>query len=189
MAIFRGSYLGFPRSENCQLYGKKDGSLLAPIDLVLASGLPVFIGAPIRDEGGVQIGVINNYTLPNTTPGNLSNPIVSITPESFIDLDPIPDGFQSQSPNIGQNASVSLKVGLTMDTGTIKELPSQLPYPEGLGSVVVAYVVHFNSTVKDRKHGGRVLLNNDGSLLGMLIYTQEQPNGTTRALVYPAHLV
>ena len=186
-----------------ELYGKKNGLLLFPLDLCImldqdgqeVLSLPnpagVLNGDSVTNTGGGVLGAIAHYDWP---PANMAQvrPLTLVTPA--IDIGTVPDGTALQ-PIVHHGDAVGLE---TLDDsfqpvaagviGAITDPIISNLYPD-LGHRVQAYRVKFGQHILGPSHGARVVLQATGDLLGLLIATLNQSDGTCDALVYPAHLV
>jgi hypothetical protein len=138
------------------------------------------IAAPIQDERDGRIGTIAQYAWP---------------PRDGIPLIPVVLVQLAPSANVKGVEDLRViashaKVGdgiICTETGAegiIMQASGGCTYPD-LTHQVEAYRVEFNEPIACRAHGSAVRLAT-GGLLGMLIATQNQPDGICRALVYPA---
>lgn len=203
MKIFRVKYDNVPESPVRTLYGRKGNLLLAPLDvciLQLNNGNEEFrpapeaarlIAAPIQEYNDGRMGVIAQYEWP---PNNDSaiNPVVTVQLAPSANAKGIPDlRVLASQVRVDDRVKVFLESkndGLSVlgqsIAGTVRTIPQWHPYPD-LIHRVLAYGVEFQQHVDRTMHGSAVWLET-GELVGMLISTQNQPDGICRALVYPA---
>ena len=192
------------------LYGRKGGLLLAPLDLCVLlvqpdggeefrTSLPPgrFLAAPVQEAAGGRIGLIAGYDWPPPGKGESSsvNPVVLVQAAPSVNIRGIAD-----RERIAAQAEVEDAVHLGRDDegdaegveGVVRHGIGPYPYPD-LAHQVSAYRVEFGRPVPREAHGSPVYLGAGGGagdgagadLLGMLIATDNRPDGTCRALVYP----
>jgi len=190
MLINRDADNPYPPSAVRTLFGKRGAMLIGPLDLCIVQqgevydpNIPsgVFVGATVSAQGIGQLGSISSYNWPPAMPGAEVDPIVAISPDPAVDTSGVPD-TASFSPvtHVGDQVTID---GTTVTGHVVTPLQS-FPYP-GAAYRIHAYLIQFNSTIQPELHGARVRLTN-GALLGMLLKTDSFPNGSDRALVYPA---
>ncbi|MDJ0616925.1 MAG: hypothetical protein QNJ63_09300 [Calothrix sp. MO_192.B10] len=195
MGIYRKRTGQFKESGERLLFGKKDGYLLAPIDICLFEQTPTgqafihsrtprqFIGTEVRGTGNAKIGVIFDYSEPSV----LSvNPIVKITPDPLVSISPTLAEFnpiERSQVREGDEVMFTINNGVRIKGKVRNPIPTQLPFIVGDFEAEV-YEVEFNQRLIDSVHGARVFYPSTGKILGMLIGTQG-----TNALVYPADLM
>jgi hypothetical protein len=203
MNIFRARHDNMPESPVRRLYGRKGNLLLVPLDVCLLqeiNGVEEFrpppergrlIAAPILEEGGGRVGLIAQYEWPPRN-GRPVNPVVTVqlAPSANIrgieDLRVIASQFaagdrvvlQEDEQEGGDPAAAGRTEGVILAPSGRHEYPDLMHRER-------AYAVAFGRHVERRAHGAAVRLET-GELLGMLIATQNQPDGACRALVYPA---
>ncbi|MBC8104385.1 MAG: hypothetical protein H7Z41_17555 [Cytophagales bacterium] len=191
MNIFRAKHDNVPESPVRTLYGRKGSVLLLPLDICILQIVNEreefrpspedarLIAAPIMDELHGRIGLIAQYTWPPRN-GDPVNPVVTVqlAPSASVkgveDLRVIACQAEAGDAILCVESSVE---------GVILRSAERCTYPD-LTHEVQAYPVEFRGHVARRTHGAAVRLAT-GELLGMLIATQNQNNGTCRALVYP----
>ncbi len=194
---------GVTASPLRELYGQANGKLLLPLDVCIyhdtgggeqlhfPSPAGILNGAPIVDSGGGHAGVVGAYDWP---PANMFavNPIVSVDPA--VPIAGVPSG-QAPLAMLRIHDVVELEIiadDLTAQRtgihGSVKELIVSRIYPD-LSHRVLAYLIGFGQSLSGTSHGSRVILSSTGALVGMLIATQNQNDGSCDALVYPAHLI
>lgn len=211
--IHRPPHADLPHSPSVVLYGRHQGRLLAPLDLVVMrveAGEPVYDppvdpgrlrGAPVRDEGGGLVGTVEAYGWPPALPTRVdpvvrietgSDPPASVprgaAPEPDVSMgDPVVlfDEEDEGEDRGGEDGDGDVP-GATV-SGTVGGLLQPRPYPDP-GHRADTYRVTFSRHLHADHHGARVHLS-DGRLLGMLVATENDGDGACRALVYPAHRV
>lgn len=187
-----------------ELYGKKDGYLLFPLDIVLTIDLagetlfklPLPAGAlngeAVRCPGTMLTGTIARYDWPPADGQQVYPFTVVSAPADCLDV--VPEGAAPVAEIIpGDRVELEvvsrefqrLRSGIQ---GTIVEAAGAHPYPDAEHRVL-AYRVDFDRPLPETRHGARVALCSTGQLLGMLCATRNQDDGTCQTLVFPAHLV
>jgi hypothetical protein len=207
MQIFREIYTLnqtiFPASSVGELYGKKNMSgqtfLVAPLDIVIrqiVGGVSQY--QPLITPGILKGSLVNSNTLGligkihdySFTPGIVLSwkPLVFIEPDPGLNLNSIMDIQTATIPPliVGQSVNLFLDAGLTV-SGIIAQVGIvNRNFPDG-NSLVNAFRVDFSQHLLSDVHGARVFIG--GSLLGMLIATQNQGDGSCHALVFPANQI
>lgn len=192
MQISRDAFVGRPASAIRTLFGRRGDALLAPLDLCIVEDGEVFnpntvsgvyVGAPVIWQGAGLLGTILGYCWPPAMPGDRVDPIVAIKPDAAVDIGGVPDVTEF-APVAHENDPVQLDYPQSPITGTIATALQEFPYPTGAYRVS-AYLVEFDEAVQPIMHGARVRLTS-GALLGILLKTDDFPNGSRRALVHPA---
>jgi hypothetical protein len=201
MQIFRDGPTISPVGE---LYGKKQMPtgqtlLVASLDIVVmqvVNNTPKFRpptipgilnGASITSTADGPIGKIFSYDFPPTVILNVK-PFILIDPLNNFDLSGIEDIERESVPAVSKDQPVDLVLapGLTVSgvmamAGTVSR-----NYPSA-SSQVNAFRVNFDQHLLGDVHGAKVHVG--GSLLGMLIATQNQLDGSCHTLVFPADQV
>ncbi|MDJ0695487.1 hypothetical protein [Mastigocoleus sp. MO_188.B34] len=199
MGIYRSQFKGIEKSPERQIYGIKNGLLVAPIDIcIYESGFntsvrftPVdklinLINAPVNNTADAEMGTIKSFE----SPWELSN----FKPVVFIKLKKdaqvlIPSRLAARPLEVREGDSVGLSMNRFNISGSVEKIIDEYPYlrPEWR---VQAYLVKFNRKLTNNVHGAPVVLTSSNKLLGMLIITEDNmTNGNTKALVFPAHLI
>lgn len=192
MNIFRAKHDNVPESPVRTLYGRKGNMLFLPLDVCLlltVNGQEEFrppaertrlIAAPIQDEADGRIGTIAQYAWPPRE-GVPVNPVVLVQLAPSANVKGVEDlRVIACQVQVG-DAIVCVEGDIE---GTVLQAIGLCTYPD-LAHHVAAYRVEFGQPVSCRSHGSAVRLKT-GELLGMLIATQNQPEGICRALVFPA---
>ncbi|KAI9134865.1 hypothetical protein [Acaryochloris sp. CCMEE 5410] len=199
MQVFRVDSPTILQSPVFEMYGRQDGVIIAPLDLVLIQldGSPSFRpptspgtlnGFAIRTPVGGNVGTIQSYDFPPADPFNIK-PFVKIEPADGVTLGAIPDTKVDSAPPISVGSPVTFQ-------GTVGSVPGTvvssniltLPYPS-FSSRVQHYQINFSRHILPSLHGGRVFIDSSSTLLGMLIATQNLLDGTCDAMVFPSHLI
>ncbi len=187
-----------------ELFGRHEGRLVLPLDLCImvetgnteSPNFPAnpghFNGAPVVDTGGGSVGTVAAYDWPAADIGAV-RPYTMVQPAAGADISGIPPA-SAPDPNVREHDVVRLEIindqlqsVPTGVTGAVAGLAAIRMYPD-LGHRVLAYRVDFGQNLLSAAHGMRVCVAQPKVLLGMLIATQNQPDGKCHALVYPAHL-
>ncbi len=211
MKIFRARHNTVPESPVRTLYGRKGNLLLVPLDiciLQMANGIEEFrpplevsrlITAPVQDLEDGRLGVIAGYDWPPQK-GESVNPVVTIQLAPSGNVKGIPDlRVLASQLRVGDLVFLSgedveqvvFAVGrktvnpdsVNRVVGTIVSLTHLQEYPD-LEHRVIAHAVEFQQHLDPTVRGAAVR-RESGELVGMLISTQNQPDGVCRALVYP----
>jgi len=186
-----------------ELYGADGGRLILPLDVCLVLeeggaetlGFPATSGTllddPVVDSGGGPVGTIAAYDWPPSDD-------FDVKPLAFVASDGAaraPSGRAAQAAlrlndvveleTVDDNTLESVGSGVL---GTVQSLEVLRVWPD-LTRRVQTYRVDFGQNLLPTTRGARVVLKDGGALVGMLLFTQNQPNGTCNAFVYPAHLV
>lgn len=200
MGIFRPEFNGIGRSPSREIYGEKDGLIVAPIDICInefsddsvvrlnqVDSLSDLVGAAVRNTSGAKIGTIKSFEAPSST-------LINFKPVVFIELaEGLLIATSSREPSNPSDVSKGASVSITIDgvkiSGSVEKTIDNFPYLKSDWEIQ-AYTVKFNQRLLDRAHGAAVVLDSSDKLLGMLIITDDNKHdGTTQALVYPAHLI
>ena len=197
MHIYRARHDNMPISPVRTLYGRKGNLLLLPLDVCILqtiNGTEEFrpapeaarlIAAPIQEEGGGRVGLIAHYDWPPLHSDAPVNPIVTVQLAPSADARGIED-LRVLAPQVHVGDKILLRLcDCRTIEGTVRDRVDRHHYPD-LGHHVRAYAVTFEQHVDRSAHGGAVRLLNNGRVFGMLIATQNEPDGLCRALVYPA---
>lgn len=199
MGIYRSQFRGIEKSPECEIYGVKDGLLVAPFDICIfelgfndspnptpVDKLRYLIDAPVKNTAGAEIGTIKSFDLPLGS----SN----FKPVVFVELNKdtqvlIPNRLAAKPSEVEEGDTVSLSINGVNVSGNVEKRIDEYPYLIP-GWRVQAYLVKFNRKLTNNVHGAPVVLTSSKKLLGMLIITEyNMTNGTTKALVFPAHLI
>lgn len=209
MKIIRTRYDNVPESPVRTLYGRKGNLLFVPLDvciLQVSNNTEEFrpspeaarlIAAPIQEYGDGRLGVVAQYEWPPRA-GEPVNPVVTVQLAPSANVKGIPDlrvlasQFRVGDRVFLAGTDTSLHAadgnGSTLAgrriEGVVVILSHWQEYPD-LTHRVMAYGVEFQHHVDRTVHGAAVW-RETGELMGMLIATQNQPDGICRALVYPA---
>ncbi len=186
-----------------ELYGSKEGVLLFPIDICIyvdqggkellsyPSTSGQLLGQSVTNSGGGTFGTMLRYDWPPANPFQVY-PFAAIKP-SF-DISSIATG-KAPAPQVHIGDSIELqqfdddfKAVRTGVKGTITGLIASRFYPD-IAHRVMAYQIKIDQQLLNSSHGSRVITGTAGELLGMLLATQNQSNGTCEAMVFPASLV
>ena len=185
-----------------EVYGAVDGALILPLDLCLIvqgpggeqAQFPTSPGTLVDDEvvdtGGGVVGHVANYDWPPATAFDVK-PIVRVTPTANVAL----PSARANPIDVGVGETVELQ---TIDgnlqsvasgaTGTVTGPMVLRAWPD-LSRRVQTYRVDFGQHLFPTSHGARVVVRDGGRLLGMLLFTQNQADGTCHAFVYPAQFL
>ncbi|RUT05900.1 hypothetical protein DSM106972_031060 [Dulcicalothrix desertica PCC 7102] len=199
MGIFRPDFNGVGRSPSREIYGEKNGDLVAPIDICIfefgddsvvkfnqVDSLGDLVGAAVRNTSGAKIGTIKSFEAPFTS--------IDFKPVVFIELAEglltVPSSREFANPSeVSIGDSVSITIDGVKISGSVEKTVENYAYLKP-GLQIQAYTVKFKQRLLDRAHGAAVVLNSSDKLLGMLIITDDNKReGTTQALVFPAHLI
>lgn len=203
MQIHRDQFQDFTQSPDCQLYGKKlhtsngrqEYLLIAPLDLVKVQ--QTFIRnfqipnnqVPVLTTGGGNVGVIREFdwSLINSN----AKPVVFIQPHQSFPLNKISDVTRDQDsqPNVNVGESIILEFDDSQIHGTVKTAQPKKQAFGDFSSSVEVFQVKFDQHLHSSHHGSRVIISSSNKLLGMLIATQNEGDGTSLAYVFPAHLI
>lgn len=213
MQAFRKEKDSFKMSPTRTIYGKiSNGTgttyLIAPLDMVLIQinndgdeiylppGIPGALNNAEVISGRKIAGKIQRYDYPPANPFDVI-PITFIKPDPTFDLDSIEDvaRLSPASAKNGDSVTLTFRGGLEVK-GKISDTPPLQNYkPQEFNSYpdaqsqVNAYRVDFQQTLPKDARGGRLTLDKNDELLGMLIATQNLNDGSCRTLVFPAHRV
>lgn len=188
--VLRGIFNGIGASKSVHVFGKNRlGKLVLPVDIVLDSLTPRFVGAPILDASSQKtVGTIDSYVLSS----NEGIPaFITVSPLPGENFNSVPDAFVSSDPILNGTVKVQLIrggaiTGITKTTGTLtSNLIQNLPFPNLGNPNKPAYLADTNSSVNDDSHGSRVLLE-DNTLLGMLYLSDNPSGGITSCRIFPA---
>ena len=187
-----------------ELFGGHNGRLVLPLDLCIvveagndeSTSFPSipghFNGAPVVDTGGGGVGSVAAYDWPPANIGAV-RPYTTVQPAAGSDISGIPPAAAPE-PNVSEHDVVRLEIiddqlnsVPTGVMGAVAGLAAVRMYPD-LGHRTLAYRVDFGQNLFPASHGLRVYLDQTDELLGMLIAAENQPDGKSHALVYPAHL-
>ena len=199
MGIFRPEYKGIGRSPSREIYGEKNGYLVAPIDICIyefsddsvvrlnqVDSLGDLEGAAVRNTSGANIGTINNFEAPLVSTD--FKPVVFIKLAEDVRLQTIIPRLPADPSEVSKGDDVSITIDGVLISGRVEKTIENFAYLKP-DLQTQAYTVKFGQRLLDRAHGAAVVLNSS-KLLGMLIITDDNKReGTTQALVYPAHLI
>jgi hypothetical protein len=186
-----------------ELYGADGGRLILPLDvcLVLDGGGVETLQFPatpglllddsVVDSGGGQVGTVAAYDWP---------------PDDDFDVKPLTFVASDGAANVplGSAEPVELRLNDVVELETVDDNTLESVGSGVLGTVQSLEVlrvwpdltrrvhtdrVDFGQNLLSTTRGARVVLKDGGALVGMLLFTQNQPDGTCNAFVYPAHLV
>ncbi|BAZ69751.1 MAG: hypothetical protein KME28_06815 [Pelatocladus maniniholoensis HA4357-MV3] len=203
MQIHRDTFQGFTQSPDCQLYGKKlhtsngkqEYFLIAPLDLVKVQHTFMMDfqipnnKVPVLTTGGGNVGVIREFdwSLINSN----GKPVVFIQPHQNFPLNKISDITRDKDsqPNVSVGESIILEFDDSRIEGTIKTAHLVQKALGDFNASVQVFQVKFDQHLHSSHHGSRVIVSSSNKLLGMLIATQNEGDGTSLANVFPAHLI
>jgi hypothetical protein len=199
MGIFRPEFNGIGRSPSREIYGEKGGFLVAPIDICIyefsddsvvrlnqVDSLGDLEGAAVRNTSGAKIGTIKSFEAPLAS--------IDFKPVVFIQLGEglltsISTRLPANPSEISEGDNVSITIDGVQISGIVEKTIENHAFLKP-DLQTQAYTVKFGQRLLDRAHGAAVVLNSSNQLLGMLIITDDnRREGTTQALVYPAHLI
>jgi len=174
MAVFTGFRNTSPPSPFRVLYGRRDGSLLFPMDLAFTSFGPdavdatgAFLGATVSGSG-FDFGTIADYTWP---PLGAVSPVVTVTPDPGFPLVSAVALPSLTLPVVPNKTRVSVDLDGSTVEGTIVAFDNSVSYIDPAHHIA-AYVVQFDAPVLPDFHGSPVTMVADGTIVGMLISTQ-----------------
>jgi hypothetical protein len=151
---------------------------------------PKVFGNLIGASGATHSDLVGSIIGFDYPPTNLFDvkPVVFIQPDTNFDLTNISEVKTSSAPSIHQGDPVTLILapGLTVAGKLVSNGTVTRNYPEA-SSEVQAYRVDFDQTFLRDVHGARIIAGN--ALLGILIATQNQRDGSCHTLVFPAEKV
>jgi hypothetical protein len=197
MQIFRDTFGTISPSPRRQLYGNLAGDLIAPIDIILFRGGTFnpptsqgsFNDAEVVTSSGTLLGNISSSPWPPVDPTDVE-PFVKITPDSSLDLGDFTNVISTSIPTLRQDAAVELvRDGETNISGKIVDPSIQGRIYIDFSFRVNSFVVQFDRILLRDLHGSKIVMSSGGQLIGMLIATQNNSDGTCDTLIFPANLV
>lgn len=184
-------------SPTRQLYGNLGGTLIAPIDIILFRGGTFspptssgsFNSAEVSTSSGTVLGNISSSPWPPADPTNVE-PFVKIAPDSSLDLSGFANVISTSIPTLNRDAAVELvRDGATNISGKIFDPSIQGRTYIDFDFRVNSFIVRFNRILLRDLHGSKIVMSSSGQLIGMLIFTQNNSDGTCDTLIFPADLV
>ena len=197
MQIFRNTFGTISPSPIRQLYGNSGGTLIVPIDIILFRGGTFspptssgsFNGAEVVTSSGTVLGNISSSPWPPIDPTNVE-PFVKITPDLSLNLDSFANIISTAIPTLNQDDTVELvRDGATNISGKIVDSSIQERTYIDFSFRVNSFIVRFNRILLRDLHGSKIVKSSGGQLIGMLIATQNNSDGTCDTLIFPANLV
>jgi hypothetical protein len=197
MQVFRDTFGAISPSPIRQLYGNLGGTLIAPIDIILFRGGTFspptssgsFKGAEVLTSSGTVLGKISSSPWPPVDPTNVE-PFVKIAPDSSLDLSGFASVISTPIPILRQDAAVELvRDGGSNISGKILDPSIQGRTYINFSFQVNSFIVRFDRILLRDLHGSKIVMSSSGQLIGMLIATQNNSDGTCDTLIFPADLV
>ena len=200
MPLYRSEIQGLERSPQREIYGIKNGHLVAPFDIciyefnkpnnIANNALSLIHNADVKNVAGSIIGTIKSFDSPLN---NNFKPVVFIELKQGVKVTSTVRKIEPSTVAKENEVSKGVMVHITRNNGRVIRGGTILEIIIVKRSYILpnweieVYRVKFQQTLGNELHGAPVILDNSHKLLGMLIITEDNyMNGTTECFVFPA---